>query len=70
MSSKYGPWPPETLERAKELLDDGTGYFEAARSTGVTVGTLRYRFPGKGLTMHEAAKLGYAGMRFNRKAFG
>lgn len=37
---------PEDLVRAKELLEKGLSYGEAARKLGCTDGALRHRFPG------------------------
>ena len=37
---------PEDLVRAKELLEKGLSYGEAARKLGCTDGALRNRFPG------------------------
>ena len=42
--------PPETWERAKELLDDGCSASEVARTLGVTVQAVLAHFPGRGWT--------------------
>ena len=44
------PPAPDQLDQAHRLLEDGTGYRETARISGVGVSTLHRRFPGMGMT--------------------
>ena len=48
------PLTEEQLATAHQLLLDGSGYAEAARTVGCAGSTLLRRFPGYGLTPTEA----------------
>ena len=50
---------PEQLERAKAFLEDGTGYHEASRSTGISTPTLREHFPGMGMSRSDIGMLAW-----------
>jgi hypothetical protein len=49
------PIPQDVLDFALELLKDGAGYVEAARSTGVSEMCLNRHFPGYGLPRNQHA---------------
>jgi transposase len=42
------PYPPETWERAEQLLDGGASYREVARTLGVSDQTIINHLPGRG----------------------
>ena len=50
-------WGAKELAEAQKYLEDGTGYREAARTTGVNREALRRTYPGEGLTAQEAGLL-------------
>lgn len=51
-------WTDEDLQWALVLLEDGAGYREASRSSGVPKTTLRDKYPGMGMKLSEAGFLG------------
>lgn len=59
----------EKLAKAEAMLEDGAGYAETHRTTGLAVRTLRRHFPGKGMDLREAAQLGKATSMMNRMVF-
>lgn len=48
---------------ALRFLGDGTGYREAARTTGVPYSTLRDRYPGLGLDSSQGGSIGVSILR-------
>ncbi len=53
----------QEIDLAKSLLDDGCSYEETARTVRCSASTLKRRFPGKGMTFSEGAKLRYLYLR-------
>lgn len=51
--SRPMPLPAETLALAHRLLEDRSGYAEAARTVGAHVSTIRAHFPGMGWTRDD-----------------
>lgn len=49
---------PAQLQQARQLLEDGAGYRETARTMGTSSRTLRKYLPGMGMTPREAGALG------------
>ena len=47
---------PETLQRARELFDDGASQQEVHRTTGIGQHTLSRHFPGRGWSASEAGR--------------
>jgi DNA invertase Pin-like site-specific DNA recombinase len=60
---------PAQIDRARQMLEDGAGYTETARTTGHSVKTLRKYLPGKGMSAREAGQLGRE-IRRHRAAAG
>lgn len=48
-------YPPPLLDFARALLDDGAGYGETARTTGIPAPSLQARWPGMGWTRQQVA---------------
>lgn len=57
----------ERLRLAEACLDDGWPYRQITLTHGIGAVTLRRHFPGRGMPLREAAKLGYAAMKAVRQ---
>jgi len=57
---------PERLQQAVPLVIGGSGYREAARTTGASRRALARHLPGFGLTKSEAGQLSAATIRARR----
>ncbi|QOC55918.1 helix-turn-helix DNA binding domain protein [Gordonia phage DirtyBoi] len=49
---------PEQIDTARQLIDDGASYKEAARTIGCNKVTVAKRFPGRGWTLAECGRWG------------
>lgn len=47
-------YPPETWERAEQMLDDGCSASEVSRTLGPKVSSILARFPGRGWTPQQS----------------
>lgn len=56
----------ERLELAERCLDDGWSYRQISQTHRIGAVTLRRYFPGRGMSLTEGAKLGYAAMKASR----
>lgn len=55
----------ERLSLAEACLDDGWSYRQITLTHGISGPTLRRHFPGRGMDLREAAKLGWATRKAN-----
>lgn len=55
----------ERLSLAKACLDDGWPYRQITLTHGIAAATLRRHFPGRGMPLVDAAKLGWATRKAN-----
>ena len=58
--------PPEDLDRARAMIDDGASVMEITRTLGIARETILKNFPGASWSHRDAGSLGYA-MRLARK---
>jgi hypothetical protein len=56
----------ERLALAEKCLDDGWSFRQITLTHHIGAVTLRRRFPGRGMDLSEAAKIGYAAMKASR----
>ena len=60
MPRRNTPYTEEELSPALRLLQDGTGYAEASRSTGIRRATLHQYLPGYGMPSQVSGSIGFA----------
>ena len=56
----------ERLAIAEQCLDDGWSFWQITQTHHIGAVTLRRHFPGRGMDVKEAAKVGYAAMKASR----
>lgn len=61
------PLTPQQLALARQLLDDGCSYAEAARTVGASTTAIAAHFPGKGWTPIQGGMWGTYVRRLNQR---
>jgi hypothetical protein len=56
----------ERLAIAEQCLDDGWSFWQITQTHRISAKTLRRHFPGRGMDVKEAAKVGYAAMKASK----
>ena len=57
----------ERLRLAERCLEDGWPFRQITQTHRIGATTLRRYFPGRGMPVSEAAKLGYAAMKLSKR---